>query len=79
MARTILLFLKNYQMRYRTVPGDNIIILGSDFNCTLNQQLDRNNNEPHPPSAKTLKNIVDHYNLSSCGEMHFLGIDRILG
>lgn len=49
-------------MRYRTVPGDNIIILGSDFNCTLNQQLDRNNNEPHPPSAKTLKNIVDHYN-----------------
>jgi exonuclease III len=41
------------------------IILGGDFNCTLNTQLDRTGNvEPHPPSAATLRSIVQRFKLT---------------
>lgn len=55
-------------------PQDNIIILGGDFNCTLNQQLDRNHNEPHSLSANTLKRIVDQYNFVDLWRDTFPGL-----
>jgi exonuclease III len=41
------------------------ILLGGDFNCTLNPQLDRTGvNEPHPFPAKTLDSILSRFKLT---------------
>lgn len=37
---------------------DGVLIIGGDWNCTLNFLLDRNNEEPHPVSASLLKSIT---------------------
>lgn len=63
MAGSALFFKKKLSDALSHCPRDNIVILGGDFNCTLNQQLDRNHNEPHPSSAKSLKSVIDYYNL----------------
>lgn len=44
-------FLNNY-----TLEG--FLIVGGDWNCTLNFLLDRNNQEPHPASASFLKSFI---------------------
>lgn len=36
-------------------PRGNMIVLGGDFNCTIDSHLDRNHNEPHNSSAESLK------------------------
>jgi hypothetical protein len=41
------------------------IVLGGDFNCTLNPQLDRTGvNEPHSFPAKTLDSILSRFKLT---------------
>ncbi len=40
------------------------IILGGDWNCTLNFTVDRNGEEPHPKSAAVLANIIESYNFT---------------
>lgn len=52
-------------------------MLGGDFNCTLNQQLDRNHNEPRPSSSNALKKIVDYYNFVDLWRDTFPGLRHI--
>ncbi len=61
-GRERIIFFEKLSDALSHCPQNNIIMLGGDFNCTLNQQLDRNHNEPHPSSANALKKIVDYYN-----------------
>ncbi len=51
MFRKLGEFLKSHTL-------DGVLIVGGDWNCTLNFLLDRNNEEPHPPSASFLKSII---------------------
>lgn len=50
---------------------DDFLFLGGDFNCTENDQLDRNHLEPHPASTMFLKHLVDLFSLVDIWrEMH---------
>ncbi len=40
------------------------IILGGDWNCTLNFTVDRNGEESHPKSAAVLANIIESRNFT---------------
>lgn len=40
-----------------------IVIIGGDWNCTVDYKVDRNNLEPSPQSAKQLLHIIESYNL----------------
>ncbi len=51
MFRKLGEFLKSYTL-------DGVLIVGGDWNCTLNFLLDRNNEEPHPLSVSFLKSII---------------------
>ncbi len=43
---------------------DNVcMVLGGDWNCTLDFTLDRNSEEPYPQSAKLLSSIIRKYDL----------------
>lgn len=44
-------------------PQDNIVIIGGDFNCTVDHKLDRNHEEPHPSSAGVFKSLINRHNL----------------
>lgn len=37
--------------------------MGGDWNCTVDFTLDRNGEEPHPSSAKSLHNIISNSSL----------------
>lgn len=39
------------------------LVLGGDWNCTVNFTLDRNGEEPHPSSAKCLHDVISNSNL----------------
>lgn len=39
------------------------LFLGGDFNCTVNDRLDRNHQEPHPASRRRLSSLVETYEL----------------
>ncbi len=39
------------------------VVVGGDFNCTLDFVVDRNGEEPHPSSAKVLKAIITQLGL----------------
>lgn len=60
-------------------PQDNIVVMGGDFNCTINQFLDRNHDEPHPLSAGILNNLIDYHDFVDVWRELFLGLDNILG
>ncbi len=40
------------------------IVVGGDWNCTLDFTLDRNGEEPHAPSASSLAGVIKKLNLS---------------
>jgi len=42
---------------------DNNVIIGGDFNCTVDHILDRNHEEPHPGSADVFKSLINRHNL----------------
>lgn len=50
-----LLFFKTLSEALLQCPEGNIVVLGGDFNCTVNSCLDRNHEEPHSSSAESLK------------------------
>jgi len=57
-----IMFFKILYNALSQCPQENIIVLGGDFNCTVNPYMDRNHDEPHPPSADSLKKLLnDHY------------------
>jgi len=55
----------DHMWRYMlTLPDEECVILGGDFNCTLNPSRDRVDEEPHSPSAKVLQQVAALLNLS---------------
>lgn len=47
-----------------------ILVLGGDWNCTLDFTVDRNGEEPCPPSASVLRNIIRDYDLIDVWREH---------
>ncbi len=47
----------------QTLDLQTCLIIGGDFNCTVNASCDRNGPEPQPCTAKLLENIIAKYNL----------------
>uniref|UniRef100_A0A8C2W990 Endonuclease/exonuclease/phosphatase domain-containing protein n=1 Tax=Cyclopterus lumpus TaxID=8103 RepID=A0A8C2W990_CYCLU len=39
------------------------LIIGGDFNCTLDFPIDRNSEEPHPQSAQSLHHVITQLDL----------------
>lgn len=58
-------FLKQQQ------DGD-FIILGGDWNCTLDFTCDRNGEEPHMQSASRLASVIENFNFSDVWREHNL-------
>lgn len=57
-------------------PQDNIVVMGGDFNCTINQFLDRNHDEPHPLSAGILNNLIDYHDFVDVWREAFPGVKQ---
>jgi len=55
-------------------PQDNVVVMGGDFNCTINAFLDRNHDEPHPVSAGILKNLIDYHDCVDLWRVAFPGV-----
>ncbi|KAI4874452.1 hypothetical protein NFI96_024313, partial [Prochilodus magdalenae] len=51
------LFLK-LQTSLQQVTGDPVVVMGGEWNCTLDSTLDRTGDEPHPQSAVVLVGVV---------------------
>ena len=56
-------FFEKLHEALKDCPQERIIVLAGDFNCTLDHQLDRNHEEPHPPSADKLRSVVRFHDL----------------
>lgn len=59
--RTVL--FKALRQELSHVEQDNILVLGEDFNCTIDPHSDRRSEEPHVGSAGVLVEIVADYDL----------------
>ena len=57
------LFEKLNQKLLNLVASDVFIVIGGDWNCTLNFTVDRNGEEPHPSSANVLTQLLSRYGL----------------
>ncbi len=55
------------------------MVVGGDFNCTINPDLDRNHDEPHPSSAEILKMLLIIMTLLIYGGIVFLELNSIPG
>lgn len=42
---------------------DKTVVIGGDFNCTVDHKLDRNHEEPHFGSADAFKSLINRHNL----------------
>ena len=62
-ADRVELFLKMYQL-LQSFDSEEILVVGGDWNCTLDFTLDRNGSEPHPKSAKSLAGVIKQLNLT---------------
>lgn len=47
----------------KDVSSEELLFLGGDFNCTINDKLDRNHLEPHTASQKALTQIIKTFDL----------------
>ncbi|KAI4871400.1 hypothetical protein NFI96_009402 [Prochilodus magdalenae] len=47
----------------QSLPTEDTVVLGGDWNCTLDFVKDRNGEEPHPQSARILANVLSGFNL----------------
>lgn len=47
-----------------TLKQKDIVIMGGDFNCTLDFNMDRNNEETHNQSSAVLENIIKKFELN---------------
>lgn len=58
--------IKLFEMLKNTLVSlsqEDFLIIGGDFNCTLDFVIDRNGEEPHPASAKVLKAMITQLGL----------------
>ncbi len=58
-----MLFLNNLNSILQNVSSEEFLFLGGDFNCT-EQNLDRNQIEPHEPSRKRIIQVIKTHELS---------------
>lgn len=68
-------FLINWKEFYQSNKTD-YIVLGGDWNCTLNFTMDRHGGESHPKSAAVLANIIESYNFSDVWRVNNLGTQQ---
>lgn len=66
-------FLKELSEEMLKCSDDKIVVIGGDFNCTVDHNLDRNHEEPHFGSVDALKSLINRQShgfveacLSSC-------------
>lgn len=62
-AERIQIFKKLHEFLKQNCDENVWLILGGDWNCTVDFTLDRNGEEPHPSSAKCLYNIISNSSL----------------
>ena len=62
-AERIVLFEKLNQKLLHLVASDVFVVIGGDWNCTLNFTVDRNGEEPHPKSVNVLMQLLSRYGL----------------
>lgn len=53
---------------------DKIIVLGGDFNCTLDQAVDRNHEEPHACSDEALRSVINYHSFTDLWRDCFPGV-----
>ncbi len=70
------IFFKKLSDALSQCPQDNIVVIGGDFNCTINPDLDRNHDEPHPSSAEILKNVIDYHDFVDLWRDSFPGVKQ---
>lgn len=56
-------FLKELSEEMLKCSDDKIVVIGGDFNCTVDHNLDRNHEEPHFGSVDALKSLINRHNL----------------
>jgi len=56
-------FFKKMSSEFKKIDNA-CLVLGGDWNCTLDFTLDRNSEEPYPQSANSLSSIIKKYDLS---------------
>lgn len=76
VGRERIIFFRILSNALAQCPLGNIIVLGGDFNCTVNPDLDRNHDEPHPSSAKILKKLINDFNLVDLWREAFPGVKQ---
>lgn len=52
------------------------MVVGGDFNCTVNPDLDRNHDEPHLGSAEVLKNVIGYHDFVDIWRDSFPGVKQ---
>ncbi len=62
-AERIQIYKKLHEFLKQNCDENVWLILGGDWNCTVDFTLDRNGEEPHPSSAKCLYNIISNSSL----------------
>ncbi len=67
-------FFKTLSDALLQCPQGNVVVLGGDFNCTVNSYLDRNHDEPHHSSAESLKKLINEHNLVDVWREAFPGV-----
>ena len=56
-------FLSSLSETLKDYGQEHFLLLGGDFNCTENDELDRNHSEPHVASKAAMSNIIETYGL----------------
>lgn len=63
----------------KDLNSEELLFLGGDFNCTVNDKLDRNHLEPHIASQKALTQIIKRLIYVIYGGKYITKSDNILG
>lgn len=55
--------------------SEEYLVVGGSYNCTDNPYLDRNHQEPHAASKRSLIKLIEHFEL--CDIWRFLSLGRL--
>ncbi|MBN3281143.1 YTX2 protein, partial [Polyodon spathula] len=58
-----ILFFKKLKQALFNINNNDVVVVGGDFNCTVNFNIDRNNDEPHPQSSRELAALLESSDL----------------
>lgn len=72
-------FFENLSEAVSECCQDRIIVLGGDFNCTLDRAVDRNHEEAHSCSAEALRSFINYHSLTDLWRDSFPGVGNIPG